>query len=129
MHFEPARACYGFEQMTLPLDYMRQYDRKAETARPKAHGIGECEMEPVISTVEVKDSITTWIVDQSIDFLETRDTTRPFSSGPASPSPILPLIPAGTSGAFMKIFPCPSLFTAAGPRPCRDAPGLPGRRL
>ena len=78
MHFEPARACYGFEQMTLPLDYMRQYDRKAETARPKAHGIGECEMEPVISTVEVKDSITTWIVDQSIDFLETRDTTRPF---------------------------------------------------
>ena len=50
MHFEPARACYGFEQMTLPLDYMRQYDRKAETARPKAHGIGECEMEPVIST-------------------------------------------------------------------------------
>lgn len=67
--------------------------------RPKAHGIGECEMEPVISTVEVKDSITTWIVDQSIDFLETRDTPRPFSSGPASPSPILPLIPAGTSRA------------------------------
>ena len=78
MHFEPARACYGFEQMTLPLDYMRQYDRKSESARPKAHGIGECEMEPVLSTVDVKDNITTWITDQSIDFLETRDTTRPF---------------------------------------------------
>ena len=58
MHFEQARACYGFEQMTLPLDYMRQYDRKSESARPKAHGIGECEMEPVLSTVDVKDSIT-----------------------------------------------------------------------
>lgn len=78
MHFEPARACYGFEHMTLPLDYMRQYDKKQESARPKVHGIGECEMEPVISTVDVKDSITTWIVDESIDFIETRDPLRPF---------------------------------------------------
>lgn len=78
MHFEPARACYGFEQMRLPLDYMREYDKKQDRARPKVHGIGECEMEPVISTVDVKDSITTWIVDESIDFLETRDPLRPF---------------------------------------------------
>ena len=28
MHFEPARACYGFESMRLPLDYMREYDKK-----------------------------------------------------------------------------------------------------
>lgn len=78
MHFEPARAHYGFEQMKLPLDYMREYDKKQPLARPKVHGIGECEMEPVISTVDVKDSITTWIADETIDFLETRDETRPF---------------------------------------------------
>lgn len=78
MHFEPARAHYGFEHMRLPLDYMRDYDKKQNLARPKVHGIGECEMEPVISTVDVKDSITTWIADEAIDFLETRDTTRPF---------------------------------------------------
>lgn len=78
MHFEPARACYGFEQMKLPLDYMRYYDGKKDSARPKVHGVGECEMEPVISTVDVKDSITTWIADQSIDFIETRDPLRPF---------------------------------------------------
>jgi len=77
MHFEPARACYGFESMTLPLDYMRQYDRRSD-ARPKLHGVGECEMEPVLSTVSVKDSITNWITEGSIDFLETRDPTRPF---------------------------------------------------
>lgn len=78
MHFEPARAHYGFEHMKLPLDYMREYDKKQPLARPKSHGIGECEMEPVLSTVEEKDSITTWIADEAIDFLETRDTTRPF---------------------------------------------------
>lgn len=78
MHFEPARAHYGFEHMKLPLDYMREYDKKQVLAHPKAHGVGECEVEPVISTVEVKDSITSWIAEEAIDFLETRDTTRPF---------------------------------------------------
>ncbi|MFV0400547.1 MAG: sulfatase-like hydrolase/transferase [Oscillospiraceae bacterium] len=78
MHFDPARACYGFESMELPLDYMREYDGKRDTARPKAHGVGECEMEPVISTVDTKDSLTTWITDRSCNFLETRDPLRPF---------------------------------------------------
>ena len=78
MHFEPARAHYGFEHMKPPLDYMREYDKKQVLAHPKAHGVGECEVEPVISTVDVKDSITSWIAEEAIDFLETRDTTRPF---------------------------------------------------
>ena len=78
MHFDPPRAHYGFEEMRLPLDYMRQYDKCADKARPKIHGVGECLFEPVISTVEVKDSITAWITDGAVDFLETRDPTRPF---------------------------------------------------
>lgn len=78
MHFEPARACYGFEHMTLPLDYMRACDKRGDRVRPKVHGIGECLMEPVISTVEARDSMTTWIGDEAIDFIETRDPLRPF---------------------------------------------------
>lgn len=78
MHFEPARAHYGFEEMTLPLDYMRQYDRRPNGASPKVHGAGECEIEPVISTVDVKDSITQWITEGAVDFIETRDPHRPF---------------------------------------------------
>ena len=78
MHFDPARAHYGFESMTLPLDYMRQYDKRPYGARPKIHGTGECELEPAISTVDVKDSITQWITDGAIDFIETRDPQRPF---------------------------------------------------
>ena len=78
MHFEPARAHYGFEEMTLPLDYMRQYDKQPYGARTKVHGAGECEADPVLSTVDVKDSITQWITDGAIDFIETRDPQRPF---------------------------------------------------
>lgn len=77
MHFSPVRTPYGFESMTLPIDYLRECDRRGDV-RPKVHGTMECEPDPVLSTVEVKDSITTWTVDKSIDFLETRDTTRPF---------------------------------------------------
>lgn len=78
MHFEPARANYGFEDMELPIDYMRHYDKMQNTVKPKAHGLGECLIEPVISTVHENDSITHWITERSIDFIETRDTTRPF---------------------------------------------------
>lgn len=78
MHFIPSRANYGFEDMQLPLDYMRLHDKNQQIARPKAHGLGECSIEPVISTVNPKDSITTWTIDESIDFVETRDPLRPF---------------------------------------------------
>lgn len=78
MHFEPARANYGFEDMELAIDYMRHYDKMQNRAKPKAHGLGECLIEPVISTVHENDSITHWITERSIDFIETRDTTRPF---------------------------------------------------
>lgn len=108
MHFEPARACYGFEQMTLPLDYMRYYDKKSDTVRPKIHGIGECEMEPVLSTVDVKDSITTWITDQSIDFLETRDTTRPFFLWTSFTKPHPPFDPCRDFWSLYENIPMPS---------------------
>lgn len=78
MHFEPARANYGFEDMELPLDYMRYYDNKKQDYSPKKHGVGECECEPVISTVPASESITAWTVEQSVDFIETRDPLRPF---------------------------------------------------
>lgn len=77
MHFDPVRAHYGFESMTLPLDYLRECEKHG-TVRPKVHGAMECELVPALSTVEVKDSVTTWTVDGSIDFIETRDPLRPF---------------------------------------------------
>ena len=78
MHFEPIRANYGFEHMELPLDYYRFMDAYPELGIPKGHGVGENEIEPVISTVDEIHSATRWVVKRSIDFIETRDDTRPF---------------------------------------------------
>jgi arylsulfatase len=78
MHFHPIRANYGFEHMEIPMDYYRERNRNADHGLPKEHGVGENEIEPVISTVNEVNSLTYWTVRRSIDFLETRDETRPF---------------------------------------------------
>lgn len=78
MHFSPMRANYGFEYMELPMDYYRERNKNTQNGLPKEHGVGENEIEPVISTVDETDSLTYWTVKRSIDFIETRDDTRPF---------------------------------------------------
>lgn len=78
MHFHPMRANYGFEHMELPMDYYRERHRNGHEGLPKEHGVGENEITPVISTVDEVHSLTHWTVRRSIDFLETRDCTRPF---------------------------------------------------
>ena len=78
MHFHPMRANYGFEHMELPMDYYRERHRNAHQGLPKEHGVGENEITPVISTVDEAHSLTHWTIRRSIDFLETRDDTRPF---------------------------------------------------
>ena len=78
MHFIPRRRNYGFEHMELPMDYYRERHRNAHEGLPKEHGVGENEITPVISTVDEAHSLTHWTVRRSIDFLETRDDTRPF---------------------------------------------------
>lgn len=77
MHFHPIRAHYGFEEMELPLDYFREKQKYGRTAS-KQSGVGENEIEPVLTTAKEEDTMTWWTVDRSIDFLETRDETRPF---------------------------------------------------
>jgi arylsulfatase len=78
MHFVPNRAHYGFEHLEILDDYYREMARHPEWGVPTDHGLGQNEMEPTISTVDESHSLTHWVVDRSINFLETRDTTRPF---------------------------------------------------
>ncbi|MFW6060420.1 MAG: sulfatase-like hydrolase/transferase [Phycisphaeraceae bacterium] len=78
MHFHPARAHYGFEHMEILEDYYRQMAREGGPTRPMDHGIGQNEMEPVMATVEESRSLTRWTVERTVDFLDTRDPTRPF---------------------------------------------------
>lgn len=93
MHFQPARANYGFEHMELPLDYYRMMQRNYDKGVPKLHGTGENEVEPVISTVDEDKSLTFWTVDRSVEFLETRDETRPFFLWTSFAKPHPPLDP------------------------------------
>ncbi len=72
MHFAPSRAHYGFEHMELDHDYYRSYPDSLR------HGLGLNEIVPGRSTTPLKQTPPHWVVDRSIDFLETRDTTCPF---------------------------------------------------
>ena len=78
MHFAPRRRNYGFEHMELLEDYYRYMTGHPDLGVPANHGLGQNEMEPGISAVQESASLTAWTVDRSIDFLETRDTSRPF---------------------------------------------------
>jgi len=78
MHFTPTRCHYGFEHMQILEDYYRWLNRLGTHHRAMDHGIGQNEMEPTMATVPESLSLTHWTVDRSIDFLETRDPTRPF---------------------------------------------------
>jgi len=100
MHFSPIRANYGFEHMELPLDYYRYMWENTNLGIPKAHGIGENEVEPVISTVDETHSATYWTVKRSIEFLETRDDTRPFFLWTSFAKPHPPLDPCSNYWAL-----------------------------
>ncbi len=78
MHFVPPRNHNGFEHMEILNDYYRWMEKMGHPQKPMDHGLGQNEMEPAISTVPESLSLTRWIVDRSQEFLETRDTTRPF---------------------------------------------------
>lgn len=89
MHFAPPRGHYGFESMEILQDYYREM--RAKALKPMNHGIGQNEMVPVFSTVQEKDSLTAWTVDRSVNFIETRDETRPFFLWTSFSKPHMPL--------------------------------------
>ncbi len=78
LHYLPERCNYGWEDTEILEDYYRTMAKNPQLGIPMDHGLGQNEMQPAISTVSESNSLTHWMVDQSIDFLETRDSTRPF---------------------------------------------------
>jgi len=77
MHFHPMQANYGFEHIQLLTEYYREMQRYGGP-QPKEHGVGENEMVPVMTTTDETRTSTHWTTQASIDFLESRDPTRPF---------------------------------------------------
>ena len=77
LHFHPMRALYGLEHADLPMDYFNEM-RRLGRASTRAHGVGENEMEPALNTLPEQDTLTHWTVRRSMEFLDSRDPTRPF---------------------------------------------------
>lgn len=95
-HYYPPRGHYGWESMQILEDYYREAKKRGLQNLPAITGLGQNTMEPGISSQTEGETLTHWIVDQSINFIETRDTSRPFClytsfSNPHPPfDPILP---------------------------------------
>ncbi len=93
MHFAPPRNHNGFEHMEILNDYYRWMDRDHRAHVPMDHGIAQNELEPTMSTVPEHLSLTRWIIDRSVEFLDTRDPTRPFFLWTSITKPHPPLDP------------------------------------
>lgn len=79
MHFGPARAKHGFDDILLPDDYYNEMAARGYDLQPMRHGLGQNELTPSCSTVPEALSHTNWVAQKSKEFiLERRDPTAPF---------------------------------------------------
>lgn len=79
MHFTPERARHGFDEMLIPTDYYRAMARSGNPLQPMHHGLGQNELYPGMATVPEAMTLTSWIAEQSVEYIrERRDPTKPF---------------------------------------------------
>lgn len=79
MHFSPQRRRHGFEEMILPEDYYIAMERSGNPMQPMRHGLGQNEVYPGMATVPESMTLTSWIAEQSVDYIRTRrDPSAPF---------------------------------------------------
>jgi choline-sulfatase len=79
MHFGPQRVRHGFHEMIIPDDYYRHMQRNGAERKPMRHGLGQNELYPGMATVPEAQTITSWIAEQSLEYIrERRDPSRPF---------------------------------------------------
>lgn len=123
MHFVPERCNYGFEHMELLEDYYRDMARNTHRGVPMNHGLGQNEMEPGISTVHETHSLTHWTVDRSIDFLQTRDDTRPFFLWTSFSKPHPPFDPCLNYWSLYQNAPVPAPIYGDWSQNASDVPG------
>ncbi len=93
-HFSHYRWNCGFEHMVLTHDFFRYMKKHSWLGRPMDHGLGQNELSPGFATTDPSHTLTHWTVDQSIDFMETRDPSRPFFLWTSIAKPHPPMDPA-----------------------------------
>lgn len=79
MHFGPERVRHGFEEMILPADYYNEMAGKGHPLQPMRHGLGQNELYPTMATVPESMTLTSWIAEKSLEYIQQRrDPSRPY---------------------------------------------------
>ena len=79
MHFEPERARFGFDHITLhPNDYIMYLEENGFIGGYRRHGMGGNEVYPVTACVPEQFYHTNWIVDQAVKYMYQREQDIPF---------------------------------------------------
>tara|TARA_R100000027_G_scaffold2734_8_gene2691 strand:- start:7717 stop:8994 length:1278 start_codon:yes stop_codon:yes gene_type:complete len=107
MHFHPMRHRFGFETMELSYDYYRFMQKYFPGEVGGAHGYGQNELEPILGTAKPSQTLTRWVVDRSVDFLETRDSEKPFFLWSSISKPHPPLDPSPEFWEIYRDIPMP----------------------
>jgi len=79
MHFQPDRARFGFEHITLhPDDYVNWLEDRGYGGMYRGHGLGGNEVYPAVYPIPEQYTHSAWVIDESIRFLGQRDPDNPF---------------------------------------------------
>ena len=95
-HGPGIRHLMGFDAQEETADYFRFYHQHPQLGTPRAGGLGMNEHVPGIDTVGEEHSLSHWAVRRSIDFLETRDPSRPFFLWLSFHDPHPPFVPCAS---------------------------------
>lgn len=98
-HFGPDRHHLGFEHMELPEDHVRWLCQHPEAGSGGLHGMGGNEFAPAINPLPLRLTQNAWLAERTLDFLDTRDPSRPFFLHVGFEHPHPPLTP--TAGSFL----------------------------
>ena len=94
MHFEPERARHGFSEMILPRDYYNKMAESGSIYQPLRHGLGQNEMYPTLATVPEALTLTSYITEECVGYIQKRrDPTIPFFMWCSYSKPHPPLDP------------------------------------
>ena len=94
MHFEPERARHGFQEMILPKDYYNKMAKSGSPVQPMRHGLGQNEMYPGMATVPEAMTLTSFITEECVEYIENRrDPNVPFFMWCSYSKPHPPLDP------------------------------------
>jgi arylsulfatase A-like enzyme len=94
MHFDPERARHGFQEMILPRDYYNKMAKSGQPLQPMRHGLGQNEMYPGMATVPEAMTLTSFITEECVEYIENRrDPDVPFFMWCSYSKPHPPLDP------------------------------------